>query len=205
MENQEKIIQKIGNLLAMAGNDPGMQEAAAAVLKVQELMAEYHMEYGDIRDGGNTQEILKIAHTLQRGHHNNCKWRCLLAEIIAGNFCCRTYRSGRSVVFYGYEKDAQAAAEVFRFLYETGNRLASRYYRKCKREGRPTKGAQNAYLHGFSRRIQEVLEEQGSALMAVLPKEVEEAWKGMEGEFCWKENSLRIGGTAAGKKDRNNR
>lgn len=52
---------------------------------------------------------------------------------------------------------------------------------------------------------QEVMEEQGSTLMAVIPKEVEEAWKGMEGEFCCKENSLRTGGTAAGKKDRNNR
>ncbi len=39
-------------------------------------------------------------------------------------------------------------------------------------KGRPTKGVQNAYLHGFYRGIQEVLEKQGSALMTVVPKEV---------------------------------
>lgn len=174
MEDKEKIIQKIRNLLALAENNPSMQEAAAAVLKAQELMAKYHMECADFEDGSCGQEIIKTVHTLRRGHHDNCKWRYFLAEIIAANFCCRTYRSGRSVMFYGYEKDAQAAAEVFRFLYETGNRLASRYYRKCKREGRPTKGVQNAYLHGFCRGIQEVLEKQGSALMTVVPKEVED-------------------------------
>ena len=172
MEDKEKIIQKIRNLLPMAENNPSMQEAAA-VLKAQELMAKYHMECADFKDGSCEQEIIKTAHTLRRGHHDNCKWRYFLAEIIAANFCCKTYRSGRSVMFYGYEKDAQAAAEVFRFLYETGNRLASRW------EGSPTKGVQNAYLHGFCRGIQEVLEKQGSAFMTVVPKKVEEAWKGM--------------------------
>lgn len=174
MEDKEKIIKEIRNLLALAENNTSMQEAVDAVLKAQEFMAKYHMECAEFKDGSCEQEIIKTAHTLQRGHHDNCKWRYFLAEIIAANFCCKTYRSGRSVMFYGYEKDAQAAAEVFRFLYETGKRLANRYYRKCKREGRSTKGVQNVYLHGFCRGIQEVLEKQGSALMTVVPKKVED-------------------------------
>ena len=88
------------------------------------------------------------------------------------DFCCKTYSINRdAIAFYGYEKDAKIAVEVFKFLFETGNKLANRYYLKCKKEGRDTKGVLNTYLVGFCDGIKEVLDKQCTALMIVVPKE----------------------------------
>lgn len=178
MENKEAIIKKIENLLALAGNNPNEHEAIAAALKAQELMAKYNVELADIEGNNTSQEISKEIYDIKKSNHNVNKWKYKLSNIIARNFCCKTYTINRSsVAFYGYEKDAKICKQVFSFLYETGNRLAERYYRKCKKEGRETKGVLNTYLVGFCEGIAEVLDKQCTALMLVISKEVEDAYK----------------------------
>ncbi len=177
MESREKILEKIEKLLALAGNNPSENEAISAALKAQELMAKYNIELAEIQGEPETQKIVEETYTPKANCHYVRKWRYTLSNIIAKNFCCKTYSINRdAIAFYGYEKDAKIAVEVFKFLFETGNKLANRYYLKCKKEGKETKGVLNTYLAGFCDGIKEVLDKQCTALMIVIPKEVEEAY-----------------------------
>jgi hypothetical protein len=100
------------------------------------------------------------------------------------NFCCKTFVIGkRYIVFYGYEKDAKIAAEVFKFLFNTGNKLADRCYYDYYKRGENTRGVKNTYLMGFSQGISEVLGKQCRALMIVTPKEVTESFEEMAKGF----------------------
>lgn len=193
MEKREKILKKIENLLALAGNNPSENEAIAAALKAQELMAKYNIELADIEGEKPKNNITEETYTPKANCHYVRKWRYTLAQIIAKNFCCKTYCINRdTIVFYGYEKDAKIAVEVFKFLFETGNKLANRYYLKCKKEGKNTKGVLNTYLVGFCDGIKEVLDKQCTALMIVVPKEVEEAYTERSKGFKLIKNSLNV-------------
>lgn len=195
MEDKEEILKKIEKLLALAGNNPNENEAIAAALKAQELMAKHNIELAEVQGADSKKEITKEVYELRRSSHNVSKWKYTLSHIIAKNFCCRTYAINRKdIVFYGYEKDAKIALEVFRFLFETGNRLAERHYRKCRKEGKETKRILNTYLTGFCDGIREVLDRQCTALMLVIPKEVEEAYKEHSKNFIRISNKLKISG-----------
>lgn len=197
MEKREKILKKIENLLALAGNNPSENEAIAAALKAQELMAKYNIELADIEGEKPKNNITEETYTPKANCHYVRKWRYKLAQIIAKNFCSKTYCINRdTVVFYGYEKDAKIAVEVFKFLFETGNKLANRYYLKCKKEGKNTKGVLNTYLVGFCDGIKEVLDKQCTALMVVVPKEVEEAYAEHSKGFKLINNSFATSGDA---------
>ena len=178
MDNKEEILKKIDKLLALAGNNPNENEAISAALKAQELMAKYNIELADIQGAEVGQKIGKEIYSPKKSSHYVSKWKYSLSQIIAKNFCCKTYSLGRdAIVFYGYEKDAKIAQQVFGFLFETGNKLADKYYRKCKKQGRETKGILNTYLTGFCAGIKEVLDKQSTALMVIVPKEVEESYQ----------------------------
>mgnify|MGYP001779910925 CR=1 FL=1 len=86
------------------------------------------------------------------------------------------------VVFYGYEVDAEIAAETFKFLFKTGNKAATNFYNKMRNEavrcGRffDGTGIKNCFLVGFLEGISEVLDKQCTALMIVVPQEVNEGY-----------------------------
>ena len=185
----EKILSKIKNLLDLANDNPNEHEAIAAALKAQELMAKYNIDSSVINTDESDKELFH-AWFSDNGKHEMKKWKVTLSTIIARNFCCRLYFSGSSVVFYGYKKDAQIAVEVFRFLYEAGNKFAIRYYTKCKKEGKNTKGIMNTYLQGFCSGIKEVLDRQCTALMIVISKEVSESFDEMTAN--WKTKQTHI-------------
>lgn len=184
MEDKLEVLKKIEKLLALAGNNPNKNEAVSAALKAQELMAKHNIEPVQVQDTDHGHEITREIYKMKNSSHNVSKWKYTLANIIAKNFCCKTYAINRKdIVFYGYEKDAKIALEVFRFLFETGNRLAERYYRKSKKEGKETRGILNTYLTGFCDGIREVLDRQCTSLMLVIPKAVEDAYKEHSRDF----------------------
>lgn len=190
--SMEKILNKIKNLLDLANNNPNENEAMAAALKAQELMAKYNIELSEL-DSDNSEKELYEAVYRDTSKHEMKTWKIGLAAIIADNFCCKTYTIGKKdVVFYGYKKDAQIALEVFKFLYALGNKFAVRYYNKCKKEGRETKGVMNTYLYGFRTGIQDVLAKQCTALMIVTPKEVEESFEEMTASWRTHKSTLKV-------------
>lgn len=171
----EKIIDKIRKLLAMTEeNGASENEAMVAALKAQKLMAEYNLTVADIGDEeSKKQTIAEVSCDAGKGD----KWKYKLASIIATNFCCKTYVVDRRyIIFYGYEKDARIATDVFKFLFNTGNKLADRCYYEYYKKGESTKGVKNTYLLGFCQGIYEVLGKQCTALALVVPKEVKESF-----------------------------
>jgi hypothetical protein len=155
-------------------NGASENEAMVAALKAQKLMAEYNLNIADIetKDEGATiaEEMFECG--------NGDKWKYGLANIIATNFRCKTYFMGKShVVFYGYESDAKIALDVFKFLFNTGNKLADKCYYEYYKKGENTRGVKNSFLIGFCEGIKDVLGKQCVALMIVTPEEVEQSWK----------------------------
>lgn len=202
---EEKIIEKIKNLFDLAGNNPNENEAMAAALKAQELMAKYNINASQINTESADNEIFH-ARFEDSSKHEMKKWKARLCQVIARNFCCEVYFSGSAVVFYGYKKDAEIALETFGFLYKAGNKLAVKYYNKCKKEFKDTKGVMNTYLAGFVKGIQEELGKQCTALMIVTPKEVKDSFTEMSAEWKHKNVHLKINGVhdeayAKGKQD----
>lgn len=190
--SMEKILNKIKNLLDLANNNPNENEAVAAALKAQELMAKYNVELEQLDEKKESREIVKEIYKASSKHEMK-KWKIGLASIIAKNFRCKVYFMGcRDVVFYGYKEDAKIALSVFTFLYETGNKFAVRYYNKCKKEGRETRGVMNTYLVGFSKGVADVLEKQCVALMIVTPEEVNQSFEVMASGWKSIRSTIRV-------------
>lgn len=201
----EKVLERVKNLLDLANNNPNENEAIAAALKAQELMAKYNIEMDQLDDKKEVREIVKEVYH-QSSKHEMKKWKVCLANIIAKNFRCKTYLINyRDVVFYGYKEDAEIALQVFTYLYELGNKFAVRYYNKCKKEGKETRGVMNTYLVGFTDGAAEVLGKQCTALMIITPKEVTESFDEMTRDWKTTKSTLRILGDntaySNGKKD----
>lgn len=188
----EKILNKIKNLLDLANNNPNENEALAAALKAQELMAKYNVELEQLDEKKESREIVEEIYKASSKHEMK-KWKFGLASIVANNFRCKVYFQNRcDVVFYGYSEDAKIALQVFAFLYETGNKFAVRYYNKCKKEGRETKGIMNTYLMGFTKGVADVLEKQCTALMIVTPEEVNHQFEAMASGWKRVKSTIRV-------------
>lgn len=179
---EEKIIQKIQNLLDLANNNPNENEAIAAALKAQELMAKYEIEMDQLDNKAETREITKAMYQ-NTDKHEMKTWKYGLAGIIAKNFRCKVYYAGKNVVFYGFKEDAKIALQVFAYLYEVGNKFAVKCYNDCRKNGESTKGVMNTYLLGFRDGVKSVLEKQCTALMIVIPKEVNDGFEEMTANF----------------------
>ena len=168
----EKIIAKIRKLLEMTQeNGASENEAMIAALKAQKLMAEYNLEITDVEGELDSKEMINAEVDCKNGD----KWKYRLASIIARNFCCKvSFMNKRYAVFFGYKQHAEVAQQVFKFLFENGNKFADRIYYDYYKKGMPTRGVKNTYLVGFCQGIEDVLAKQCTALMLVVPKEVEE-------------------------------
>lgn len=188
----EKMMEKIKNLLDLANNNPNENEAIAAALKAQKLMAQYNIELAQLEDiGSQSREIVKEVYR-NTGKHEMKKWKYSLASIVAKNFRCKNYFLGRQdVIFYGYKEDAKIAVQVFTYLYEIGNKLALKKYYEEKKLGHSTKGVMNTYLIGFKDGIQSDLEKQCTALMIVIPQEVKDGFTEMSKNFSTMKNTIK--------------
>ena len=187
----EKIIAKIRKLLEMTQeNGASENEAMVAALKAQKLMAEYNINIADIETEDEHTTIVEESFNCGNGD----KWKYRLANIIASNFRCKTYFINKShVVFYGYESDAKIALDVFKFLFNIGNKLADRCYYEYYKKGENTRGVKNTFLAGFCEGINDVLGKQCVALMIVTPKDVEDSFA--DKSKNWKNIQSRLRGS----------
>lgn len=171
---REQIIEKIKKIMALAQNNPNENEALAATLKAQKMMAEFHVEEKDLGDDvteSNIDEmIVKLSGKTQ-------KWRIALAQTLAKNFRCRLYLIDGNVTFYGYVEDIQICSEVFRSLYVIGSKLSDKAKREARKQYGTASGVRNAFCLGFVAGIKKELEKQCTALMVITPKEVNESFE----------------------------
>ena len=187
MEKREKIISKIQKVLELSRNNPSKEEAQAAALMAQKLLAQYHISVVDIEEMEKQVETIEEVF-VEVGRGN--KWKGTLAAIIAKNFRCKVYTrdSNQTIVFYGYELDASVAANTFEEMFYQGVKLANKFKRTCTGD---TSGVFNSYVMGFCSGLREGLERQCTALMIVTPKEVEDAWKDRSRGFRHSQCTIR--------------
>ena len=191
MEKFGKIIENIKNLMDLANNNPNENEALAAALKAQQLMAKYNVHMENLERDEPEERITKKVFD-GSNYTGNRKWRPILARVIAQNFRCKYYLSLDCIVFYGYENDAEIALNVFKMLISVGTKLSQKEYYERKKNGLSTKGVMNAFLLGFCDGVKEVLDKQCTALMIVTPKKVEEDFQAMISGDGWRTKITKI-------------
>lgn len=187
IENVVKKIQKLLNLADKSKNHSD-EEATAALLKAQELMAKYDIAV-EMLDSEEKEDMS----TERCTHADNLGYRSALANVISKNFKVKYYVSLGTVVFYGYKSDTLIAKQAFEFaykyIYRTGNRICD----KIRKDGYSAKGVFNSYAMGFISGMKEAFDIQCKALMIVTPKEVEESFADLTKNFTVAHIGARIG------------
>lgn len=170
----EKIIQTIKKVLELSRNNPSEEEAKAAALKAQELLAKYHIDMAQVEDidMSKVEDIIEISVDVP-----SKKWKYILSQIVADNFRCKHFYYGKgTVVFYGHKTDAEVAAETFKYLFDMGNRSAGREVDKVFAKTGTSAGVYNSFVKGFCDGVRDAFGKQCTALMLVVPKDVNESF-----------------------------
>lgn len=191
MENKKQVIEKIKKILALAENNPNENEAVAAAMKAQALMAKFHIEEKELGEEVTENNIDSLECVV---NGKSQKWRIQLASVLAKNFRCKLFLTNGNVTFYGYDEDVKICSEVFYSLYKIGVKLSDKKKREMRKEYGTATGVRNTFCLGFVKGIQSELEKQCTALMIVVPKEVNDGFKEMVDNGNWKtkNSGLRI-------------
>lgn len=172
---RETIIAKVKNLFDLAKSD-NENEAKAAALKAQEIMAKYHLDDHEVQGGEVTEEI--VEHLYNTGVGN--KWKVPLALSVAKSFRCKVYTQGNNeFVFYGFSEDSEAAQRTFEYLFTTCKRIKGQKERELRKQGYNVDGEGIQFALGFVAGVKEAFERQCTALLVITPKEVEDSYKEM--------------------------
>lgn len=169
MKSKEEILEKIKGLLALgdSSRNNSEEEAKAAMLKAQQLMAKYDISAEEVED----DEGETYSHELCE-HKWDYAYRIPLASVLAKNFRCMVYTRGKKVVFMGHPSDAKICKATFEFAYRFIMKRGNSVYNKRYSMGYPTRGVFNSYAHGFIVGLQEAFDVQCQALAIVTPQDV---------------------------------
>lgn len=175
----EKIISKIEKLLALAGNNPSEQEAQAAMLKAQKLMAEYNLDMAQFKD--HPQEKKEAVVEYFKGYHNT-GWAISLARVISDNFRCNLLKArGYGLIFVGLKEDVAICKAVFTFASKTLDKNMMKLRRQYRKQGLSTDGISGDYASGFiaglKAKYQEQVEKNNWGLILVKDALVEQKTK----------------------------
>lgn len=174
----EQITQKVEKLFALAGNNPSVDEAQAALLKAQELMAKYNLSQ-DMLYGKTSIHIVEKLTTVKA-----TKFNIFLAITIAKSFACRAFLTGtkasnKKIAFFGKTCDVEAAAAaqefISRIMHKGGLKAVHAAGLMPMRAGANI--PYNSYCYGFVRGVKDCLDEQTTALAIVVSEEVNSAYK----------------------------
>lgn len=169
MKTKEEILEKIKGLLALgdASRNNSDEEAKAAMLKAQQLMAKYDISAEEVE--GEEEE--RYSHEMCE-HKWDYAYRIPLASVLAKNFRCMTYSRGKTIVFMGHPSDAKICKATFEYAYQFIQKRGNQIYNKRYAMGYPTKGVFNSYANGFITGLKEAFDVQCTALAIVTPPDV---------------------------------
>lgn len=181
-EKIERIIEKINKLLALSdqNRNDSEQEAIAASLQVQKLLAKYNLSMADVTGERKEEDVEQTIADVGTGK----KWKYNLAYAIANNFACKCFYVGTSqIVFYGYKADIVSARRVFNYLFKVGDRLANQFAKRHREDWGEADGIYNSFCSGFTEGVKKELEKQCTALAIVIQPKVIEEWENFSKEF----------------------
>lgn len=187
-EHIEVVIRRINKLLALSdqNRNNSEQEAIAASLQVQKLLAKYNLSLADVTGERKDEPVEQSIADVGTGK----KWKYSLADAIAGNFACKHYIVGHEqIVFYGYKADIVAARRVFVYLFKVGDKLANQYAKNYREEHYYADGVYNSFCKGFVAGVKKELDKQCTALAIVVQPKVKEEWEAFSANFGVMNNS----------------
>lgn len=215
-ESENKIIDKIEKLLALAGSD-NENEAKAAMMKARELMAKYEIKREQLHEG--QEEERQVVNFTSPPFRDD--WCQMVASVIAENFRCRVIISSRRgsggayrLKFFGYEEDAEISINIFNYAVKVVRKRFATLRAIYSDAGREFARAEKMnYVEGFCSGLQRNFEEQkrmseSFALVLVTPPAVIEYVDNIPGletaeyrpyETNQEHNLLRRTGYADGK------
>lgn len=166
------IIGKIEKLFALANKNTSAEEAQAALLKAQRLMAEYNIEAKALGIE-KTARIVEKYTTVKRKKYN-----IILAGIIAESFACKMYLHGDVIAVFGKQEDVEAAAASIEFISRIMHKQALKAVREAgyipNRAG--SNVPYNSYCVGFCLGVKNKTDSQTTALQIVVSQKVEDAF-----------------------------
>lgn len=189
-EPDEKIIDKIEKLIKLSASD-NENEARAAMLKAQELMAKYEIDRERLSTGEEERPVVCFTSPSFRDD-----WAKDVANVIAHNFRCRIlvtigrYKGSGGVYrlkFYGFAEDAEICINIFNYAVKVVRKrfgtLRAIYADAGREFGRNEK---MNYTEGFCAGLHKNFEEQKAqsqqfALALVTPPEVNNFIKSIPG------------------------
>lgn len=179
-ESENKVIDKIEKLLALSSSS-NENEARAAMMKAQELMAKYEIKRQQLK--GREQEERCVVNVSSGSFRD--EWIHMVSGVIAENFRCRRLSVSRwgsggafRIRFYGYEEDAEICINIFEYAVKVVRKrfmvLRAIYAEAGKEFG---KNEKMNYVLGFCHGLEKNFEEQKAqsqsfALALVTPKAV---------------------------------
>ena len=171
-EKQQKIMERISNLLAKTvENGCTAEEAASAATMAQKLIAKYHV---DMREYTESEDVGTDTDMIQK------PWQQTLATTIARNTCCDVVgskvpgsRGVKRLTFIGRETDRLAVLQMYDRLMFACVRGISAEKKHYKEVYGHTRGVENSYAMGFINAVNNAMNEQCRALALVIPESVE--------------------------------
>ena len=173
-----KIIEKIQNLLELAYDAPNDEEGQTALLMAQRLMVKHNLSMNDLT---NSKIQKDIGETIGTWEYRLPWWQEKLAGILGENFRCKTIRRRlpedgiTQIIFFGYQSDAEFCSKVYegallylkyrlKRLFPTASRARWKDYKK-------------SYLLGFLNGVDQRFQDQAQSseefgLMVKIPAEV---------------------------------
>lgn len=156
------IKSKIKKLLALS-KSPNENEAALALKKATELMAQYKINESEF--SGYTMKSVKAT-------KRYVEWRAIVANAVENLYATYHYRNVNTgeFIFYGEELDVFMSTEMFSYLIKTIDRMAKQNIRKNAKYR-----FRQSYRSGLASRLYDRIEELGQKCSWCNPEELAKA------------------------------
>lgn len=179
MENRDSILAKIKKLYALAGNNPSIEEAQAAMLKAQELLFANGLSQSDVESFENSDDdVLKDDTLVDKGTNKVFDWQIRIAHAICPNFRVEflmtstapkshkwNARRGKTFRLIGMTRDVDMCKETLEFALSIAPKLWKEYWKSWKAYNMDapraiTEGEKTMYMMGFAKGLKEKFAEQ---------------------------------------------
>ena len=125
MENREKLLERVKNLLAMAKHSASNEhEAATALRRAESLMRKHSIEIAELEAKTLSHDDLICAET---NESRNCTWVWVLAWAASDLTSTLPGKNSGYLSFYGTKEDTQVAKLMFDYLIAVTERLAQKF------------------------------------------------------------------------------
>lgn len=175
MDELESVKRRVKKLLALS-KSPNGNEAASALRKANELMADYKL---------TAEQFSEYTKAKVKGTKRFIRWRVVLANAVENLYATYHYTDHEgNIVFIGEELDVFMSTEMYKYLVKTIDRMAKQNIRKnAKYKYR------QSYRAGIASRLYDRMYELGQQCSWRNPKELK-AQKKQIAEFVEKQVAI---------------